>query len=48
VPLREDRHQHALEEMVLADHHLLHLVEDLLHQRGDLAAVQLSCDHCCP
>ena len=39
VPLREDRHQHALEEVVLADDDLLHLVEDALHQRGDIAVV---------
>ena len=31
VSLRQDRHQHALEEMVLADDDLLDLVEDALH-----------------
>ena len=32
VPLRQDGHQHALEEMILADDDLLHFVEDALHQ----------------
>ena len=32
VALREDRDQHALEEMVLADDDLLDLVEDPLHR----------------
>jgi hypothetical protein len=36
VALREHRDEHALEEGVLADHHLLHFVEHALHQRGDL------------
>src|SRR5262249_39364819 len=36
VALGEDRHQHALEKMVLPDDHLLHLVEDALHQEGML------------
>jgi hypothetical protein len=35
MPLGQQRHQHALEEMVLADDDLLHLVEDLLHLRGN-------------
>ena len=38
VALRQDRHQHALEEMVLADDDALHLVEDALHQRRHVAA----------
>ena len=36
VALRQRRHQHALEEVVLADDHLLHLIEDALHQGGDV------------
>jgi hypothetical protein len=36
VTLREDRDEHALEEVVLADDDPLHFVEDPLHQRGDL------------
>ena len=32
VPLRQDGHQHAFEEMILADDDLLHFVEDALHQ----------------
>ncbi len=48
VALREDRHQHALEEVVLADDDLLHLVEDALHQRGDVAAVRFPVIHAFP
>jgi hypothetical protein len=46
VPAREQRHQQPLEEHVLPDDGLLHLVEDLLHRagRGDIHA--LSFHHC--
>jgi hypothetical protein len=37
VPLRERGHQHPFEEVVLSDDHLLHLVQDALHRRGDVA-----------
>ena len=40
VALREDRDQHALEKVVLADDDPLDLVEDALHQRRDAAAAQ--------
>ena len=45
VALREHRHQHALEEVVLADDHLLHFVEHALHQRGDVAAAVVPVFH---
>ena len=48
VSLREDRHQHALEKVVLADDDPLHLVEDALHQRSDVVAVWLPCRSCVP
>ena len=38
VPLRQDGHEHALEKAVLADHDLLDLVQDALHQRSDFCA----------
>ncbi len=45
MPLREDRDQHALEKVVLPDDHLLHFVEDALHERSDFLAVQLVVNH---
>src|SRR5258706_7487257 len=38
VSLRQNGYQHALEEMVLADDDFLYLIEDALHERGDLGA----------
>src|SRR5258706_7977425 len=38
VSLRQYGHQHALEEMILADDNFLYLIEDALHERGDLGA----------
>src|SRR5678816_733301 len=32
VSLRQDGYQHTLQEMILADNDLLHLVEDALHE----------------
>ena len=35
MTLRERRDQHALEEVILSDDDLLHLVQDLLHESRD-------------
>src|SRR5439155_19245100 len=40
VALREDRDQHAFEEMVLADDDPLDFIEDAFHQRRNAAAGQ--------
>src|SRR5690606_1321421 len=45
VALREHRHQHALEEAILPDDDALDLVEDALHQRGDVGAAVDQCAH---
>jgi hypothetical protein len=37
MALGEHGHHHALQEAVLADHHALDLVEDLLHQLRGIA-----------
>ena len=42
VALGEDRHQHALEEVVLPDHHALDLEEQALHQLCVAHAVPFS------
>ena len=39
VALRQDRHQHALEKVILADHHALDLVEHPLHQLAGFLAL---------
>jgi hypothetical protein len=45
VALREDRDQHALEKVVLPDDHLLHFIEDALHEGSDVFAVHVVVNH---
>jgi hypothetical protein len=39
MPACQQRHQHPLQEMILADHHLLHFIEKMLQSRMRAAAV---------
>ena len=48
VALRENRHQHAFEEVILADDDLLHFVEDALHQRRNVVATVFPVVHTFP
>ena len=45
VALRQDRDQHALEEVVLSDDHFLDFIKNALHQRRDVAATVFSVIH---
>src|SRR5206468_6154231 len=45
MPLREHRHQHPFEKMVLADDDAFHFVEDALHDRGHVVAASCHVVH---